>query len=140
MAAAVHDDRLPRSMLMSLSRVCGMTAHRADTWAVLLGNVGAAPYWPDECHPGPMPKRTNDFPQLVAMLAGLLGEGAVVEESRMLTEVDSDNEREVDVCIEGMFAGHHTLIGIECRDHKRKQDVTFVEAMHAKHSRLPTAY
>jgi hypothetical protein len=85
-----------------------------------------------------MPKRTNDFQKLIAMLAELLGEGSVVEESRMLTELDSDNQREVDVCVEGTFAGHHTLIGIECRDHKRKQDVTFVESMHAKHSRLPT--
>jgi hypothetical protein len=85
-----------------------------------------------------MPKRTNDFQRLIAMLAELLGEGAVVEESRMLTELDSDHQREVDVCIEGTFAGHHTLIGIECRDHDRKQDVSFVESMHAKHSHLPT--
>jgi hypothetical protein len=85
-----------------------------------------------------MPKRTNDFQKLISMLTQLLGDNAVVEESKMLTDLASGEEREVDVYAEGTFAGHSVNIGIECRDHQRKQGVKWVEQMHSKHERLPT--
>ncbi|BCI53694.1 hypothetical protein NIIDNTM18_29720 [Mycolicibacterium litorale] len=48
--------------------------------------------------------------------------------------------REVDICIRSELAGHEVLIGIECRmSGSRKQTVEWVEAMHAKHSHLPTS-
>jgi hypothetical protein len=85
-----------------------------------------------------MPKRTNDFQKLIKMLTQLLGEGAVVEESKMLTDLVSGEDREVDIYAEGTLAGHTVNIGIECRDHQRKQGVEWVEQMRTKHERLPT--
>ena len=85
-----------------------------------------------------MPKRSNDFQRLITMLTRLLGEHAVVEESKMLTDLVSGEQREVDIYAEGILAGHAVRIGIECRDHKRKQVVGWVEEMHSKHERLPT--
>jgi hypothetical protein len=85
-----------------------------------------------------MPRRTNDFQGLITMLTQLLGENAVVEESKMLTDLVSGEQREVDIYAEGTLAGHTVRIGIECRDQKRKQSLGWVEEMHSKHERLPT--
>lgn len=46
--------------------------------------------------------------------------------------------REVDVCITGHVGGHEVVVSLECTDRKRKADVTWVEQMKEKHSRLPT--
>jgi hypothetical protein len=85
-----------------------------------------------------MPKRTNDFQKLIRMLTQLLGDNAVVEESKMLTDLVSGEPREVDIYAQGTFAGHTVNIAIECRDHKRRQGVRWVEQMQSKHERLPT--
>jgi hypothetical protein len=85
-----------------------------------------------------MPKRTNDFQRLIRMLTQLLGDGAVVEESKMLTDLVSGEQREVDIYAEGTLAGQTVNIGVECRDHQRKQGLRWVEQMHSKHERLPT--
>jgi hypothetical protein len=84
-----------------------------------------------------MPRRSNDFQMLISMLTQLLGEDAV-EEPKMLIDLVSGEEREVDIYAEGTLAGHIVRLGIECRDHKRKQSVGWVEEMHSKHERLPT--
>jgi hypothetical protein len=85
-----------------------------------------------------MPKRTTDFQTLIRMLTQLLGDNAVVEESKMLTDLVSGEPRQVDVYAEGTFAGHTVNIGIEYRRHQRKQGSGWVEQMHSKHERLPT--
>ncbi len=85
-----------------------------------------------------MPKRTNDFQKLIRMLTQLLGDGAVVEESKMLIDLVSGEECEVDIYAEGTLAGHTVNISIECRDHARKQGKGWVDEMHSKHERLPT--
>ena len=85
-----------------------------------------------------MPRRTNDFQKLIRMLTQLLGENAIVEESKRLTDLVSGEEREVDIYAEGALAGNTVRIGIECRDHRRKQGVKWVEQMRTKHERLPT--
>ena len=85
-----------------------------------------------------MRKRTNDFQKLIRMLTQLLGDNAVVEESKMLTDLVSGEPREVDIYADGTFAGHTVNIGIECRGHQRKQGSGWVEQMHSKHERLPT--
>ena len=85
-----------------------------------------------------MPKRTNDFQKLIRMLTQLLGQGAVVEESKMLVDLVSGEECEVDIYAEGTLAGHTVNIGIECRDHARKQGKAWVDEMRSKHDRLPT--
>lgn len=46
--------------------------------------------------------------------------------------------REVDVLITGNMAGHPIRIGVECRGRSRKDPVSWVEEMRAKHDDLPT--
>jgi hypothetical protein len=85
-----------------------------------------------------MPKRTNDFQKLVYLVRVNLAAGAIVTESKMLLDRLTKRKREVDVCVEGLVGGHPVMVCIECRDHKRPADVTWVETMKAKHGRLPT--
>lgn len=85
-----------------------------------------------------MPKRTNDFQRLVYLVRVNLAEGATVTESKMLTDRVTKRKREVDVCIEGHVGGHPVVVSVECQDHKRIADVSWVDKLKAKHERLPT--
>jgi hypothetical protein len=85
-----------------------------------------------------MPKRTNDFQKLIYLVRVNLAEGATVTESKMLIDRVTKRKREVDVCIEGHVGGHIVVVSVECRDHKRIADVSWVDTMKAKHERLPT--
>jgi hypothetical protein len=75
---------------------------------------------------------------LVYLVQVNLAAGATVTESKMLVDRLTGTEREVDVCIEGVVGGHPVKVCIECRDHERPADVTWVDAMKSKHERLPT--
>jgi hypothetical protein len=70
-----------------------------------------------------MPKRSNEFQRLVALLTMLKSEGATVHESVEVMEIASQEPREVDVVAFGNVAGHQSIVCIECRDWKRRQDV-----------------
>lgn len=85
-----------------------------------------------------MPKRTNDFQRLVYLVRLNLAGDAAVTESKMLVDRITGRKREVDVCIEGMVGSHPVVVSVECRDHKRIADVSWVDTMKAKHERLPT--
>jgi hypothetical protein len=85
-----------------------------------------------------MPQRSNAFQRLIAIIQSHMDPGATVTESALLRDVATGTEREVDVVVSGHVAGHRVEIAIECRDRARRSDVTWVEEMHAKHSRLPT--
>jgi len=56
----------------------------------------------------------------------------------MLEDRMTRTMREVDVCIEGSVGSQHVIVSVECRDHRRVADVTWVEQMKTKHDRLPT--
>lgn len=79
-----------------------------------------------------MPKRSNDFQRLIAMLTQLSSGGAAVHESVEVLEIASGQRREVDVVALGEVAGHQTTVFIECRDWQRKQDVQWVEQARTK--------
>ena len=88
-----------------------------------------------------MPKRSNDFQKLVFILKKhFVGDEATVTESKMLSNLVTGTEREVDVCIEKSIGGHKVTISIECRDHSRPADVGWVEQMKSKHDQLATNY
>ncbi len=46
--------------------------------------------------------------------------------------------REVDVVIDGKVGSQRVVVSVECRDHQRVADVTWVDTMKAKHDRLDT--
>jgi hypothetical protein len=79
-----------------------------------------------------MPKRSNEFQRLVAMLTMLKSDGATVHESVEVMEIASQERREVDVVAFGKVAGHQSAVFIECRDWKRPQDIQWVEQARTK--------
>lgn len=85
-----------------------------------------------------MPKRTNDFQRLIYLVRVNLADGASVTESKMMRDRLTKRFREVDVVVEGKVGGQTVLVSIECRDHKRVADVTWIDLMKSKHGRLDT--
>jgi len=84
-----------------------------------------------------MPKRTNDFQQLVLRIyVALAGTSATVEESALLKERNSDAHREVDVLVTTIVAGHSIRVAIECRDHSKDQDISWVDSLIGKYANL----
>ncbi|MFG1874266.1 hypothetical protein ACGFIV_05450 [Sphaerisporangium sp. NPDC049003] len=85
-----------------------------------------------------MPARSNDFQATVYFVQTHLASDATVTESAQLRDRITGEMREVDVLITGHMGGRLIQIGIECRDRNRKDCVSWVEEMRAKHDDLPT--
>jgi hypothetical protein len=85
-----------------------------------------------------MPQRTNEFQKLVYLVRRLLSEESIVHESKMLKDMQTQQDREVDVCIAGKLDGQDILVSIECSSLSRANDIRWVEQMISKHQRLPT--
>ena len=86
-----------------------------------------------------MPRRTNVFQEVVAIIQQHMAGGATVEESAMLTSSPAGVEREVDVVIRSRIAGHDVVVSVEATARRRPVDVLWVEGMVAKHADLPTS-
>ena len=85
-----------------------------------------------------MPKRTNDFQQLIHLIySQMLPVGATVHESALLQERGSVAEREVDILIEYTLGGIQLRLAIECRDRSRRQDVEWIDGLIGKFRDLP---
>ncbi|WP_428307250.1 hypothetical protein [Lacipirellula sp.] len=81
-----------------------------------------------------MPKRSNDFQELVAMVhRALAPSGARITESALVDVPGIEEVREVDVLIEGRYGPFNMRIAIEVKDHKRKMDLIQYEAIAAKY-------
>ena len=85
-----------------------------------------------------MPKRTNEFQQLIFLIRSALADGATVAESKTLRHRLTRKLREVDICINGNVGGYPVIISIECQKRGRLADVAWVEAILKKHEHLPT--
>jgi hypothetical protein len=85
-----------------------------------------------------MPKRSNLFQEVVALLQVIHAEDARVVESEMLVDNQTGARREVDICIHVRAARQEVLISLECSSWKRVREVGWVEQQIAKHERLPT--
>ncbi|MFG1625447.1 hypothetical protein [Kribbella sp. NPDC049227] len=84
-----------------------------------------------------MPARSNDFQAVVYFVKKHIAPDAAVTESAMLVDRITGQRREVDVLITATLAGQQLSIGIEARDHKRRQGIEWVEQVAQKHSSLP---
>jgi hypothetical protein len=85
-----------------------------------------------------VPKRTNLFQDVVSVIYEHLAGKAVKEESAMLVNRLTGEEREVDVVLRTTTAGHETVIAIEAAGRTRRAAVDWVEQMIGKHKNLPT--
>lgn len=65
--------------------------------------------------------------------------GGVVTESESLLDRTSGMPREVDVVVRGRVGEHDVIVSVECRDHRRRATVEWVEQMLMKHQSLPTS-
>ncbi|MBT9174049.1 MAG: hypothetical protein DDT21_02460 [Syntrophomonadaceae bacterium] len=84
-----------------------------------------------------MPKRSNPFQKLVAVIENqLAGNGVKVLESIELDEYKGSTKREIDVLIEADVNGLLVRIAIECRNHKRQQDKTWIDQLIGKYRDL----
>ncbi len=84
-----------------------------------------------------MPRRTNAFQRIIALLNATLAEQCSVVESAMLRDKVTNEEREVDILIT-TTAGSYTLtIGIEVVSWARPAGTPWIERMRARHDNLP---
>lgn len=86
-----------------------------------------------------MPARSNAFQEMVTLLTRVMreDESMKVTPSAMLPDVITGEPREVDIYVETEVAGHKVTVGIECRAHKRRQGVDWIESVRNKHADLP---
>jgi len=85
-----------------------------------------------------MPKRSNAFQELVALLEQQLApSGARIHESKMLKDIRTGEDREVDIVIDTEAGVHPLRIGIEVIDHKRPASTPLIESIAKKHEDLP---
>jgi len=79
-----------------------------------------------------MPKRSNPFQKLVHQVERSLSPEARIEESVLI------EGREVDLLIELESSGMTFRVAVECRDHKRSQDATWIDQLEGKFVKLST--
>jgi hypothetical protein len=85
-----------------------------------------------------VPKRTNDFQALIALVEGqLAASGVRVVESEMLADRLTGELREVDVCVHAIVSGKDVTLALVCRDHKRKADQIWIDTLRGKYANLP---
>jgi hypothetical protein len=81
-----------------------------------------------------MPQQTNDFQKLVTLIQRTLApEKAKVTPCAMVPCYGTAKMREIDVLIESEVGPYNIKIAVEAKDHKRKLDVTHIEAMIGKY-------
>src|SRR5690242_19692477 len=79
-----------------------------------------------------MPKRTNEFQNLVAYIYSRITPiGGKVTESAEFVEDGSSTKREIDILIEYEVAGIEIKIAVECRDRSRPESVKWIEDLIA---------
>ncbi|MDP9176758.1 MAG: restriction endonuclease [Gemmatimonadota bacterium] len=84
-----------------------------------------------------MPKRSNEFQEFVAVVERLTASPtASVVESSMLLDPPAGVEREIDVVIDEIIDAVPMRVALECRDHKRPQDVTWIDALIGRFQRM----
>lgn len=83
-----------------------------------------------------MPKRTNPFQNLTTSIMALFYEPYFnVEESVLVKNEETGSVRELDILITHKEDSAFNIL-IECRDHQRKQDVTWIDQLQGKGARL----
>jgi len=85
-----------------------------------------------------MPKRTNTFQEVVAVVQKHMAPDAVIEESAMVTPTSGGAPREVDVLVTSAVGQHAVVVAVEASARGRRASVEWVEQVLKKHEDLPT--
>jgi hypothetical protein len=86
-----------------------------------------------------MPVRSTPLQRLLFHIQRQLGPDTIVHESALLVDLLSGDRREVDIVIRAKVGEHDVVVSVECREHRRKATVEWVEQMAMKHQSLPTS-
>jgi hypothetical protein len=89
-------------------------------------------------HSRTVPRRSNVFQEVVAIIHRHVAGDAEVEESAMLLDRLTGKRREVDVVITTQAAGFPLTISVEATSQQRPMTVEWLERMVAKHEHLAT--
>jgi hypothetical protein len=80
-----------------------------------------------------MPQRTNAFQTLLSCIyAALHGKRAIVEESAMVRNYDSETDTEIDILITFDMGSNKYRTAIECQDRSRPAGVSWISELKAK--------
>ena len=85
-----------------------------------------------------MPKRSNEFQQVIYLIQRSLAASATVTQSKMLTNKATGGNAEVDIVIQSNVGGHDLTISVECTAKGRVATVEWIREMLGKHIDLPT--
>lgn len=83
-----------------------------------------------------MPRRSNEFQQLVCLIENQLTDTATVEESVFFTDILTKRDVEVDIVIRKTVNSIPICIGIECTSGSRPATVEWVRGMVGKHQTI----
>jgi hypothetical protein len=87
-----------------------------------------------------VPKRTNDFQELITLLVQTIGEDRATPSAMVRSKVPGVRKREVDIRVQAEVDGLPVYIGIEVSESKsRRKTIEWVERMHGKHEHLSTS-
>ena len=86
-----------------------------------------------------MPIRSTLLQRVVFHIQRQLAPDAKVQESAFLPDRSTGINREVDVVVRSRVGEHEVIICVECREHRRRATIEWVEQMAMKHSSLPTS-
>jgi hypothetical protein len=84
-----------------------------------------------------MPRRSNEFQQLVLLLQMQIAESGTVQESAMLTDVLTGGQAEVDIVVRTVMHGVPMTLAFECTSESRPATIEWVREMIGKHQTLP---
>lgn len=85
-----------------------------------------------------MPKRSNKFQKLIAAIHGCIANDVSVEESALLMDRETGEEREVDIVLKLQLGDYPVVLSVEVSDRSRRAGSGWVEEMAGKHQALQT--
>jgi hypothetical protein len=80
-----------------------------------------------------MPRRTNEFQQLVTLIQRCLApEGAIITESALIKD-GKDEDREIDILMDTSAGPYRVRVAVEAKDEGRPMDITKFESILGKY-------
>src|SRR5512133_876007 len=83
-----------------------------------------------------MPRRTNEFQRLIALIESQLAPDAHGREPVLLKDSETGEGREVDVLIDAVSGIHPVRIAVECQDRGRPSSEEWIDQLHGRYRDL----
>jgi hypothetical protein len=83
-------------------------------------------------------KQSNKFQKLLTAIHACIASSVSVEESALLTDKETGEQREVDIVVRSQVGDYPLVLSVEVRDRSRRAGSGWVEEMAGKHQALQT--